>query len=278
MKKLFCLTLTFFALTGCSNQDEKPSVPAANQMPAPSASVTIDPHQVGLAFSDGKIACINYKEGNPTPPQSVLIISGEQGGALSAELGTKLSNCTSRKSKAFKDLQLEGDIYELKIPTQVQVFADIALPATDWSATILDGKTKLKSKNNDGVFVADSCTSSEGLWISLLQENGTTLKPLYSVYQYLGYDTEPTCGQNGYEPLYPKSEIPPINAAPSASTGGKNEPTTVKPIENNASSSGSQTNNKQAPGYPTELDMQVAICAAGIAVLHTATLIKSILY
>jgi len=131
----------------------------------------------------------------------VLIVYGSHRGAFTAEVGRKLKSCSTNGSSAFKDYFSNADIYELKFLVDMQLSDELALPASDWLAQIADGKTTLKHKNANELFSVDTCTSNEGLWVSLLQENESVRMPLYSVYRNLGYDTQPTCGTGGYEPL-----------------------------------------------------------------------------
>jgi hypothetical protein len=122
----------------------------------------------------------------PDKPQAVLVAT--------------IAGRTPTSCSSDNDVFENATFYRLKMPKREDPFVGFGIIQTT-PVQIVRGvaKADLDRDRKDEYF--RSCTSMEGLHLTIWKGKPLTGKRIWHTYYYLGYDTEPSCKKNEYEGL-----------------------------------------------------------------------------
>lgn len=114
----------------------------------------------------------------PDKPQSTFVATVSQ---------RTNANCSS-KNDVFEN----GSFYLLKVPRRVSPFDGFGI-AGPVRVRIVRGIAQADLNNDRKLEYFRSCTSAEGIHLTIWTGKPFSGKRIWHAYYYLGYDTEPTC-------------------------------------------------------------------------------------
>ena len=131
----------------------------------------------GIAASDGSAACVAIRQSVKTYPRHIaIVVPGTPQRVLSATLTAPLKNpCAALASR-----DLPGPFFALRL-TSADTLSSGELGITTFSS--IQGRS------------FRSCTSNEGVHLTVWAGKARKSKRIWHEYVYLGYDLEPSCSR-----------------------------------------------------------------------------------
>lgn len=123
----------------------------------------------------------------PDIPQTVMVASID---SLSK------SSCSSQD-----DVFRGASYYRLKIPKYKAAFDGFGIIGNA-AMKVVGGVARVDLNDDGSLEYFRSCTSAEGIWLTIWTGKPLIGKRIWSAYYYLGYDTEPTCKRNDTKGLH----------------------------------------------------------------------------
>lgn len=145
-------------------------------------SVALGTENFGIAASDGNAACISVRQPIETLPHHVEIVVPD---APQRVLSGSVTSLLQEPCAALDSRDLEGPFF-------------FALRFTSYD-TLSSGELGIAHFAPKQARTFRSCTSNEGVHLTVWASKALESKRIWHEYVYLGYDVEPSCSRGDFE-------------------------------------------------------------------------------